>query len=207
MPAMALLDNDGVYGAPRFHMAAKKVGIRAHIGAEVTATDGCRYPLLAQSRTGYQNLCRLVTKMKLRSPKGEGAVAPEEIAEYAKGLICLAGVEGGPPLETAFLIFGKDHVYAEVQRHMDRREEFRNQATIALGSRLKIPLLATNGVCHARLEQRELMDALTCVREKLRIEDAGRLLTKNNERYLKHAREMEALFADLPHAIGNTLEL
>ena len=55
MPAMALLDRDGVYGAPRFHMAAKKAGIRAHIGAEVTSTEGFRYPLLVETRAGYQN--------------------------------------------------------------------------------------------------------------------------------------------------------
>ena len=89
MPAMALIDRDGVYGAPRFHMAAKKAGIRAHIGAEVTCTDGHRYPLLAESRAGYQNLCRLITRMKLRAKKGEGAATPEEFAEYAQGLVCL----------------------------------------------------------------------------------------------------------------------
>src|SRR6202011_1120496 len=55
-PAMALLDRGGVYGSPRFHLAAKKAGIRAHIGAEITCTDGFQYPLLAKSRTGYQKL-------------------------------------------------------------------------------------------------------------------------------------------------------
>src|SRR5213079_960066 len=89
MPAMALLDRDGVYGAPRFHLAAKKAGIRAHIGAEITCTDGIVYPLLAESRTGYQNLCRLITRMKLRAKKGQGAVLLDEMAEYARGLICL----------------------------------------------------------------------------------------------------------------------
>src|SRR5436190_12007680 len=87
--AMALIDRDGVYGAPRFHMAAKKAGIRAHIGAEITCTDSNRYPLLAESRTGYQNLCRLITRMKLRAKKGEGAASPEEFAEYAQGVVCL----------------------------------------------------------------------------------------------------------------------
>jgi len=82
MPAMALIDRDGVYGSPRFHMAAQKAGIRAHIGAEVTCTDGHRYPLLAESRAGYQNLCRLITKMKLRTKKGEGAVRMEELQEH-----------------------------------------------------------------------------------------------------------------------------
>src|SRR5438105_15910844 len=75
LPAMALLDSDGVYGAPRFHMAAGKVDIKAHIGAEVSvenSTDGnqqLRYPLLVESRAGYQNLCRLITRYKLRERK------------------------------------------------------------------------------------------------------------------------------------------
>src|SRR5881296_3879206 len=96
MPAMALLDRDGVYGAPRFHMAAKKAGIRAHIGAEVTSTEGFRYPLLVETRAGYQNLCRLITRMKLRARKGEGAVSAEELEEHADGLICLTGGVDGP---------------------------------------------------------------------------------------------------------------
>ena len=84
IPAMALLDRNGVYGAPRFHMAAKKAGIRAHIGAEITVSLAGDHasrithhsslatvtlPLLAETRTGYQNLCRLITLMKLRAPK------------------------------------------------------------------------------------------------------------------------------------------
>src|SRR6266478_2444578 len=109
MPAMGLLDRDGIYGAPRFYMAAQKAGIKAHLGAEVTSEisdfrfrieDGnlekprpisnlkskiCnhfRLPLLVSSRAGYQNLCRLITKMKLRSKKGEGAVSKDELREH-----------------------------------------------------------------------------------------------------------------------------
>src|SRR6266496_149573 len=89
LAGLAILDRDNVSAAPRFHAAAKKAGIRAHIGAEITCTDGHRYPLLAESRTGYQNLCRLITRMKLRAKKGEGAATPEEIAEFSQGLICL----------------------------------------------------------------------------------------------------------------------
>src|ERR1017187_8583652 len=69
-PAMAMLDVDNVSGAPRFYLSAKKLGIRAHMGAEITGEDGARYPLLVESRAGYQNLCRLITSMKLRAPKG-----------------------------------------------------------------------------------------------------------------------------------------
>src|SRR5687767_4232033 len=72
-PALALLDRDGVYGAPRFHMAAKRAGLKAIVGAEITIavkTGILQLPVLIESRAGYQNLCRLLTKMKLRSPKG-----------------------------------------------------------------------------------------------------------------------------------------
>src|SRR5580704_19566329 len=96
MPAMALLDRDGVYGSPRFHLAAQKAHIRAHIGAEVTSAEGWRYPLLVESRAGYQNLCRLITRMKLRAQKNEGHVLPEELAAEAAGLLCLTGGEEGP---------------------------------------------------------------------------------------------------------------
>jgi len=79
MPAMALLDRNGVYGAPRFHMAAKKIGVKAHVGSEITCSDGRTYPLIVETRQGYQNLCRLITHMKLRAKKGEGAATPDPL--------------------------------------------------------------------------------------------------------------------------------
>src|SRR4051794_6089001 len=138
-PGIALLDRDGVYGSVRQHLAATKYGIQAHIGAEVSCTDGALYPLLCESRKGYQNLCRLITTLKLRAAKGEGAATPEEIAQFSEGLVCLAGAEGGPTLECAFLIFGKQGTYAELQRHMRRDQEVRNQHTVELARRFGIP--------------------------------------------------------------------
>src|SRR5215510_8035099 len=105
MPAMALLDRDGVYGAPRFHLSAKRNGIKAHIGAEISvqkpgARGICSVPVLVRNRTGYQNLCRLITLMKLRVPKhakpGESVVTSDELAAHAGGLICLTGGFDGP---------------------------------------------------------------------------------------------------------------
>ena len=96
MPAMALLDRDGLYGAARFYLGASKCAIRAQIGSEVTAEEGCRYALLVKSREGYKNLCRLITRMKLRAKKSEGSVGVEEMKEHAAGLVCLTGGEEGP---------------------------------------------------------------------------------------------------------------
>ena len=182
MPAMALLDRDGVYGAPRFHMAAKKAGAKAHIGTEVTTVCGAsecrsrhlerskgslflngsfRLPLLISSRVGYQNLCRLITKMKLRAKKDEGAIREEELEEYADGLICLTGGDDGPlaaalahggfeealrHVDRLTQIFGHNHIYVELQRHLHRDEEARNRAAIEIARSLHLPLLATNGV-------------------------------------------------------------
>jgi error-prone DNA polymerase len=264
MPAMALLDTDGVYGAPRFHLAAKKVKIKAHIGAEVTCAPfehvilsgggvrdkrtlpeskdpyarqsvpgvgiprfarndkSFRIPLLIQSRAGYQNLCRLITKMKLRAKKGEGAVTQEELQEHAKGLICLTGGDEGPlaaalkqggpgearnTIDKLIGIFGHNNVYVELQRHFHREEESRNRIAIDLARALHLPVLTTNGVNYAIPKARELADAFTAIRHHKTLSTAGRLLARNSERHLKSSEEMQQLFADLPEAIVNTQEL
>src|SRR5207249_1510882 len=74
MPAVALCDRDGVYGAPRFTRAALGAGVKPIIGSEITLTDGSRLPLLVEDREGYQNLCHLITRMKLGAAKGSAAV-------------------------------------------------------------------------------------------------------------------------------------
>jgi error-prone DNA polymerase len=203
MAAMAIVDRNGVYGAPRFHMAAEKAGIRAHIGSEITCTNGHTYPLLVETREGYQHLCRLVTRMKLRAKKGEGAVTLEEIGEFARGLICMTR----HPDERLVEIFGRSGLYAELQRHHHREEEAHNQALVERARRLGISLVATNGVAYAAPEQRELLDVFTCVRNHTTLAEAGRLLERNAERHVKGPAAMERLFADLPEAIANTLEI
>src|SRR2546430_11082738 len=96
MPAMALVDRDGVYGAPRFTRAALAVGVKPIVGSELTLADGSRLPLLAEDREGYQNLCRLITRMKLGAAKGAAAATLDDLAPYAAGLVCLTGGARGP---------------------------------------------------------------------------------------------------------------
>ncbi len=207
--AVALMDRDNLCGAPRFYMAAKKIGMKAHLGAEITGADGDSYPLLAENRTGYRNLCRLMTSMKLRAPKGEASASIDELRQFSEGLVCLTGE--GPPLRSRFEkltgIFGARNVYAELQRHFHRDEEARNQAVIDLARSMRLPLIASNGVCHATPQERELFDALTAVRHKTTVMEAGKLLARNSERYIKTPRKMAALFRDVPEAIAETVEL
>jgi error-prone DNA polymerase len=253
MPAMALLDTDGVYGSPRLHLAANKAKIKAHIGAEASvnfsprshevtekiqqskinnpkpafSASQClrgkfRLPLLVASRTGYQNLCRLITKMKLRAKKkGEGAVTRQELEEHAEGLICLTGGDEGPlaaalksspdeagrQLDQLIGIFGPKNVYVELQRHFHREEESRNRLALDLARSFNLPLLATNGVNYAIPKARELCDAFTAIRHHKTLSTAGRLLASNSERHVKSPAEMQQLFSDLPEAISNTVEL
>ncbi len=228
--AMALTDANGVYGAPRFHLAAKKLGIKALIGAEINSLKNGRYTLLAENRLGYQNLCRLITRTKFRDSKPGKPEYPfateEDFAEYAKELVCLTGGDEGPlaqvftqlegpaaitearrRLERLTEVFGAKNLFVELQRHCRRDEEARNQALVELANSMKLPLLATNGVTQASEERRELQDVLTCLQHKTTLAEAGKLLNLNAERYVKTPEQMRALFTDLPVALANTIEL
>src|SRR5258706_6856364 len=160
--------------------------------------------------------------MKLRAKKGEGSGRQEEIEEHADGLICLTGGADGPlaaalqqggfgeacrQVEQLIGLFGRGNVYIELQRHFNREEEACNRAAIAIARSLNLPLLATNGVCYATAKDRELCDAFTAIRHHRTLSTAGRLLARNSERHLKSPQEMQQLFADLPEAVANTLEL
>jgi error-prone DNA polymerase len=232
-PALALLDRDGVYGAPRFHLAAKKAGLKAIVGAELTITSGGRrtegggrdkptshlhpptsdsifkLPVLIESPRGYKNLCRLLTMMKMRSAKGDGSLALDEIDGYASGLIALGGramLSGGRfgvggLVDRLVGVFGRANTYLELQRHLLRDEETDNHALRDLAGAFHLPILATNGVRFAEPADRPLYDVLTCIRHKTTLALAGRRLTCNAERYLKSPAQMGKLFADLPDAL------
>jgi error-prone DNA polymerase len=222
-PALALLDRDGVYGAPRFHKAALAAGIRPLIGAELTiAAGGAGWlfqpfvlPVLCESAEGYRNLCRLVTRMKLRAPKGEGALTLEELDGCTSGLVALAGraaLDGrrhgvGGLLDRLVGLFGRNGVYVELQRHFRRDEARDNEALVSLAAAFRVPTLATNGVRFDTPAARPLFDVLTCIHHHTDLAAAGRRLASNAERYLKAPAEMAALFRDHEAAVARTGEL
>ncbi|HET7291473.1 MAG TPA: error-prone DNA polymerase [Vicinamibacteria bacterium] len=209
-PALALLDRDGVCGAPRFFKAAKAAGIRPLVGAELSLLGGGALPVLVETRMGYQNLCQLVTRMKAGVAKGEGRLDLDGLAPGdVSGLVALPGLEalGRTPdtdrLAAILAAFGTANVALGVQRHRRREQEGANRTLIELADSLGLPAVATNGVRHARSRGRALMDALTCIREKKTLATAGRLLAENAERHLKAPKAMEALFADQPRLVRN----
>src|ERR1700724_151473 len=118
MPVLALLDRNGVYGAQRFSVAAREQNVRPIIGCELSLEDDSILPVLVENRTGYQNLCELLTQAHLRSEKGKCPVQWSELLEFAEGLIALVGSAcvshagfGVPPKRT-FLETGNHNVRA-----------------------------------------------------------------------------------------------
>ncbi len=218
--SLALHDRDGVYGAPRFYQKAGEHGLRPLIGCELTMEDRSVLPVLVKNRQGYQNLCRLLTRSKLRGTKAESHVQWDELPELSEGLVALTGDEDGPlarileskrdpwPLLQRLIgTFGKDNVFVEIQRHLIRGESRRNQRLVELSRQAALLLLATNGVHYATPHERCVTDLFTCIRNHTTFEQAGRLLEINGERHLKGPGEMKALFRDVPEAIANTARL
>jgi error-prone DNA polymerase len=185
--------------------------------------EPARVSVLCESRLGYQNLCQLVTQFKMReTKKGDGAASFEDLQQYAVGLICLTGGDEGPlaaalarggeddgrkTVEQLTRIFGRDSVYVEVQRHHEREEEWRNQAAIRIARSLNLPVIATNGVRYATAYEREILDLFVAIRHHVELDQAGRLLTANNQRHIRSANEMARLFRDVPGAVENTVNL
>src|SRR6267378_1331389 len=227
MPAMALLDCNGVYGAQRFSVAAREHHVRPIIGCELSMEDSAVLPVLVENRTGYKNLCELLTKAHLHNEKGKCTVRWDELPEFAKGLVALVGAplvncrasvsdaNGSrrftetpyKRIEMVIHVFGHENVFVEIQRHFIRGEERVNRELIDLARAHRLSLLATNGVKYAKPYGREVLDVFTCIREHTHLDAAGKLLTQNAERYLKSDRQMRAIFADLPETIENTARL
>ena len=203
LPALALCDRDGLYGSPRLHSAAKKCGVRAMVGAELTLEDKRVLPVLVANRIGYQNLCRLITEAKLRGTKTESTVFWKELPAYAEGLLVLTGDEEGilrEPWPTGRSgkvgdlgnDLRKDNVFVEIQRHLRREETWRNKHLVTLAGARRLPLVATNGVLYAEPERRRVLDLFTCARHHTHFDSAGRLLSINAERHLKSAAKWSA---------------
>ena len=222
MGALALVDRDGLYGAPRFHRAATAAGLTPIIGSEVTLEDGSRLPLLVEDRTGYRNLSRLLTRMKLAAPKGQAALALADLERHTDGLVCLTGGANGPlarlvsagryddaleRLITLVRLFGRDGCFVEVQRHLDRDGERTLERLVRLARAARVRLVATNQPLYAKPGGRAVADVFTCLREKTDLDHAGRRLSVNAERGLRSPAAMARAFADLPDAVATTDEL
>jgi error-prone DNA polymerase len=206
LPALAITDRDGVYGVVRAHVKARELGLKLLLGSEMSLDDGTTITLLAMDRGGWANLCRLITRGRLRSEKGQCVVGWPEVCEHAEGLIALWGGERsllaseagpgavGPALKSSY----GDRLYAMVTRHRRDDEVLREARVRGRAQDLGLALVASVEVLYHSLSRRPLQDVLTCIRHGVTIHDAGRLTRANAEHALKPARGFEASFATCP---------
>jgi error-prone DNA polymerase len=211
--ALALTDRDGVYGAVRAHVAAKEHNLHLIHGATVTIrqADHQSLTLLVQTREGYANLCRLLTRGRLRHKKGMCSVTWDEVCSHAEGVIALIGVRDTRPGVPQAIInlksaFG-DRLYGVITRHREREDVHRERLLRELASEFGFPLAAATEVLYHRRSRRRLQDVLTCIRHGTTLEAAGTLLQPNAEHCLNSCEAFAALFADIPEAVSRTIEI
>ena len=222
MPALALTDHDAVYGVPQFIRTAREHHIHPVLGAEMRLADGHHLTLLVENKTGWHNLCYLISRARGNQPKGESALPVEELVGCTQGLIALSGCRRGE-IAAALLqnkrrqamraarrytdLFGRDNFWIELQRHYLPNDELLLPRLTALASYMKLSVVATNNVHYATPDCCRLQDVLVATRHLTTLEEATHLRRPNSEYYLKSPEQMAALFADYPQAIANTLIL
>ena len=226
LEGLAVTDRDGFYGSARVRYATAEEGgvLNDIIGTEITMECGSVVPVLVAQRKGYQQLCRLLTTAKLRSPKGESRCTWDELAQAAEeagrgalraltgdadGAVVSALLKKDPAAANAHTqrlkdIFGASHVAVEISRHSERSDTYTNSHLADLAEAQRLPLVATAAPLYARQQDRMLADAFACLREHTTLDKAGRLLAANSQRHLKSAAQIRALFPDLPQAVTNT---
>ncbi|TPV96904.1 MAG: DNA polymerase III subunit alpha [Myxococcales bacterium FL481] len=213
--SLALCDRDGVYGVVRAHVRALELGLHLIVGAQVSVDDGTSIVLLAQSRSGYTNLCRLLTVGRRRCEKGASQVTWREVSENAGDLVALWGgpnsritaVDERPPIieeiRDAFAL----RLYTVVSRHQRAQDAALEQITRERAGRYGLTCVAANEVLYHQPDRRALQDVLTCVRHGVSLPKAGRLLKGNDEHDLKSPYAFVARFSDCLPDVRRGLEI
>ncbi|WP_373946069.1 DNA polymerase III subunit alpha [Paracoccus marcusii] len=229
MPAVALTDTNNMFAALEFSVKARDKGIQPIIGCQVTLMAEATGPvvLLAQNQAGWMNLMALSTCLYLREGGALPHVTVDELCAKAEGLICLTGGATGPlglliaqgqmPRAEALAdrlaaSFG-DRLYVELQRHPGENgqliaaEAASEGGLVDLAYAKGLPLVATNDVYFPKTTMYEAHDALICIAEKAYVDQSQPRRRLTPQHYFKSAEEMAVLFADLPEAIENTVEI
>ena len=226
MPAVAMTDRDGLYGAARFVSACQRNGVKPILGASLTVRAPAPPPrdahvvLVAEDATGYANLCRLLTDAHLLGDRGDPWVAVEQICAHAAGMTVLLGPESHPgrlavagradaaarlaaPFREAF---GADRCVVAVEHRLEAGSAGEIRKMLRFAEKLDAVAVATNPVRYLVPDDAFLADALECMRAIVPVASSNVSRT-NAEGWLKPSAEMRALFADRPDLCDATLEL
>ena len=237
MPAVAVTDKNNMFCALEFSEGASKVGVQPIVGCQIDLTYTKADPgkrseapapvvLLAQNEAGYMNLMKLNSCVYLDQGNEVPQVSLDDLLKYNAGLICLTGGPDGPvgrllrhgqrPKAEALMdqllsIYG-DRLYVELQRHpgddgQPEAERLSEQGHVEMAYAKKIPLVATNDVYFPKTSLYEAHDALICIAEGAYVDQQEPRRRLTPQHYFKSPQEMVTLFADLPEAIENTVEI
>jgi len=206
LPALAITDAGGVYGAVRFMEACRDHGVHGVVGT-CLEVDGRDLVLLARSRAGYSNLCRLLSQAHLNQPKGEARTNLATLAAHAAGLYCLVATDDEAWLDAVAGTLGRDGVFVELHNHLRPEDWWVLEGRAALARRLRLRTVATNHVRYHDRSRRPLHDVLTAIRHRATLEEVRGRLPSNSEQVLKAPDEMARLFEAHPDAVATSLEL
>ena len=233
--SLAITDHGVMYGVIDFYKECKKQGIQPVIGCEVYVAPRTRFDkvhridtspyhlvLLCKNAAGYQNLIAMVSKASIEGFYSKPRVDLELLRTYHEGLICLSACLAGQiprrllerdydaAKETALLyrdIFGPENYYLEVQDHGILEQKQILPDLYRLSEETGIPLVATNDVHYIRQEDHRAQSILVCIQTNHTVNDKSDMEFQTQEFYLKSRAEMEALFADHPEALDNTVKI
>lgn len=233
--AIALTDHGVMYGCIDFYKAAKAAGVKPIIGCEVYVArrgmedrihgidnDSYHLVLLCKDRTGYENLCLLVSEAFLNGMYGKPRVDLELLRKHHKGLIalsaCLAGAiprrlldedyEGAKNYALQLAdIFGQDNFYLELQDHGIDEQRPVNQGIMRIARETGLPLVVTNDAHYLRREDAKMQDVLLCVQTGKTVDDPDRMKFQTEEFYLKSEEELRQLFPNCDDAFENTAKI
>jgi error-prone DNA polymerase len=209
LAGLGLCDRNSVAGVVRAHLAKReqKLTLRYHPGARLVFADGTpdilAYP---RDRAAWGRLTRLLTVGNLRGRKGECILQLDDLLAHSFGLELIA-MGGDAALLTRLRIHAPGRVRLAASMLYCGRDKLRLAKTAALANQAAVPLIAVNDVLYHHPDRRPLQDVLTCIREKLVIDRAGRRLAVNAERFLKPPEEMARLFHEYPEALEETARL
>ena len=233
--AIALTDHGVMYGCIDFYKAAKAAGVKPIIGCEVYMArrrmsdrihgidnDPYHLVLLCENRTGYENLCYLVSEAFLHGFYGKPRVDLELLEAHHEGLIALSACLGGA-IPQALLdedydraqrfarelsrIFGPEHFYLELQDHGIASQRPVNQGLMRLARETGLPLVVTNDAHYLRKEDADVQDILLCIQTGKTMDDLNRMRFETQEFYLKSEEELRALFPGCDEAFENTAKI
>ncbi|GKT21548.1 DNA polymerase III subunit alpha [Acidovorax sp. SUPP3334] len=227
-PALAITDLNNLFGAIKFYKEARGKGVKPVLGAEVflepeePGNPPSRIILLVQGKQGYLNLSELLARAWTRNVvKNQPLCTWAWIEELGEGLIALAGAQAGPVGQA--IVKGDDagaarlalrlaglfphRFYLEIQRAGRADDEAHVISAVQLAARLNLPVVATHPVQFATADDYEAHEARVCISEGEILGNQRRVRKFTREQYFKSSAQMEALFADVPSAIANTLEI